>query len=183
MFETRGMPAATRTPLGPLLITCARLLDEVAQAQVNREAGDRIARPALMRLVPFLDRNGIRPSELARRADITKQAVGQTLKACEALGLVEFAADPADGRAQLVRLTAEGEAAFRYGRSVLVYLEGQLAGVVGAAAVHDVVAGLEAMLPVLQAWTVAPPSRRPAPPAALKARRLAGVAKVTSPRR
>src|SRR6188472_715671 len=110
VVETRRMPAAARPPLGPLLITCARLLDEVAQAQVNREAGDRIARPALMRLVPFLDRNGIRPSELARRADITKQAVGQTLKACESLGLVEFAADRADGRAQLVRLTSDGEA-------------------------------------------------------------------------
>ena len=61
-----------------------------------------------MRLVPFLDRNGIRPSELARHADITKQAVGQTVKGCEALGFVEFAADPADGRAQLVRLTSEG---------------------------------------------------------------------------
>ena len=152
------MPAPVRPALGPLLITCARLLDEIAQAQVNREAGERIARPALMRLVPFLTREGIRPTDLARHADITKQAVGQTLKACEAQGLVEFAADPTDGRAQLVRLTDDGEAAFRYGRSVLRYLEGELAAAVGATIVDDTVRGLDALLPVLQAWTAAPPS-------------------------
>lgn len=151
------MPARSTPALGPLLITCARLLDEVAQAQVNREAGERIARPALMRLVPFLTREGIRSTDLARRADISKQAVGQTLKACAAQGMVEFVADPTDGRASLVRLTADGEAAFRYGRSVLAFLEGQLTRTIGDTTMRGVATGLEAMLPVLQSWLDSPP--------------------------
>lgn len=151
------MPARSTPALGPLLMTCARLLDEVAQAQVNREAGERIARPALMRLVPFLTRDGIRSTELARRADISKQAVGQTLKACAAQGMVEFVADPTDGRASLVRLTADGEAAFRYGRSVLAFLEGQLTRTIGDTTMRGVATGLEAMLPVLQSWLDSPP--------------------------
>jgi DNA-binding MarR family transcriptional regulator len=176
------MRAPDRPALGPLLITCARLLDEVAQAQVNREAGERIARPALMRLVPFLTREGIRPTELARRADITKQAVGQTLKACEAQGLVEFAADPTDGRAQLVRLTDDGEAAFRYGRSVLRYLDGQLANALGADTLDETTRGLAAMLPVLQGWIDTPPTRRHAAPEALRVQRLARAVKAAAPR-
>jgi len=167
------MPTHGPAALGPLLITCARLLDEVGQAQVNREAGERIARPALMRLLPFLDRRGIRPTDLARRADITKQAVGQTLKASEDLGLVEYVADPTDGRAQLVRLTREGEAAYRYGNSVLAFLEQELARAVGRAAVREVTGGLQAMLPVLQAWSASTPPRRAVPTEALRVRRAA----------
>lgn len=154
------MPDSTRVPLGPLLMTCARLLDEVAQAQVNREAGQTIARPAVMRLLPFLDRDGIRPTDLAKRVDISKQAVGQTLKAFEGLGLVEFVADPTDGRAQLVRLTPDGETAYRYGNSVLAFLEAELVRAIGAARVKDVVAGLQALLPVLESWTSSAPTRQ-----------------------
>jgi DNA-binding MarR family transcriptional regulator len=173
-----------RPPLGPLLLTCARLLDEVAQARVNAEVGERVARPALMRLLPFLDRDGIRPSELARRADVTKQAVGQTLKASEDLGFVELTADPADGRAQLIRLTAQGEAAFRYGNSVLAFLEGELTRSVGQAAVRDAVDGLQAMLPVLQAWSSSAPPRRAVPRGALRIRRAQPrAARTTAPRR
>ena len=144
-----AVPAAG---FGPLLITCARLFDELAQAQVNREVGAPLARPALMRLVPHLDRHGIRPADLARRVDLTKQAVGQTLKACEAQGFVEFAPDPTDRRARLVRLTADGEAAYRYGTSVLAFLEDGVRERLGPAAVDQVARGLERLLPLLQDW-------------------------------
>jgi hypothetical protein len=62
------MPA-TPSPspgLGPVLFECARLLDEIAQAEVNREAGARVLTPALVRLLPHLSTEGIRPTELAR---------------------------------------------------------------------------------------------------------------------
>lgn len=168
--------AVATTGFGPLLITCARLLDEVAQAQVNREVGAAVARPALMRLVPHLDRHGIRPSELARRVDLTKQAVGQTLKACEAQGFVEFTADPDDGRAQLVRLTADGEAAYRYGTSVLAFLEDELGRAVGDHTLQHATDALARLLPLLQQWSTgqAPTRRAPREAAALARRARRG---------
>ena len=66
--------------------------------------------PALVRLLPHLSRHGIRPTELARRIEVSKQAVGQALADSASRRLVELVPDPSDGRARLVRLTASGAA-------------------------------------------------------------------------
>jgi DNA-binding MarR family transcriptional regulator len=157
-------PLDATPPLGPLLMACARQLDEIAQAQVNREVGMRLARPGLMRLVPYLDGNGIRPTELAKRADVSKQAVGQTLRACEELGVVRFDPDPEDRRAHLVRLTPLGLRAVRYGESVLAFLESELASRVGDATIRDLSRALLAVQHVLDEWgSGSAPSRTPDP--------------------
>lgn len=153
MPRSQSRPVRAPDSLGPQLILAARLLDELGQAQVNHEVGERIARPALMRLVPYLDVHGIRPTELAKRADVSKQSVGQTLRACEALGVVQFAPDPADGRAYLVRLTPYGESAVRYGQSVLAYLVSELTARLGEAVVADLATALAAVIPVLAQWS------------------------------
>ena len=108
MARTRDQAAAA---FGPVLFECARQLDEIAQCEVNRQAGRRVLTPALVRLLPHLSRDGIRPTELARRVDVSKQAVGQALADLAARRLVELVPDPADGRARLVRLTETGAAA------------------------------------------------------------------------
>lgn len=147
--------------LGPLLMACARRFDEIAQAQVNREVGLRLARPALMRLVPFLDEHGIRPTALAKRVDISKQAIGQTLRTCEELGLVRFDPDPADRRAHLVRLTPLGLRAVRYGESVLAFLEAELAARVGGATIAQLSRALLAVSGTLSEWSAGEaPSRQ-----------------------
>jgi DNA-binding MarR family transcriptional regulator len=146
-------PTSPAAGLGPLLFDCARLLDEVAQAQVNREAGRRLLTPALVRLLPHFSREGIRPTELARRVDVTKQAVGQALRELQRLGFVEMVADPVDGRARLVRLTASGEGAYGHGHDVLAFYERELAARIGERQVRAVREGLRQMLPVLQHWT------------------------------
>jgi DNA-binding MarR family transcriptional regulator len=53
---------------------------------------------------------GQRPSVIAERAGISKQAVNQVLRDLERLGYVELRADPRDSRARLVELTARGDA-------------------------------------------------------------------------
>ena len=164
-------PPANRPPstsgLGPLLFECARLLDEVAQAAVNREAGRRLLTPALVRLLPHLSRAGIRPTELARRVDVSKQAVGQALRELERLKFVELVTDPADGRARLVRLTVAGAAAYAHGHDVLAFYEAALAERLGARQVTAVREGLSRMLPVLESWVAAgaPTRDRPTRPA------------------
>lgn len=137
--------------LGHLLFTAARLLDERAQARVNAAAGERLARPAIMRLLPFIDHAGIRPTELARRVDISKQAVGQALAELERRGFVEYVDDPADGRARLVRLSRSGAAASQRGLKVLAALEHELAAHVGAKRMRDLASTLQRIVAVLDA--------------------------------
>jgi DNA-binding MarR family transcriptional regulator len=55
-----------------------------------------------------LDRNGTRLTELADRADMTHQSMGELIDTLEQRGYVERRPDPADGRARLVCLTSKG---------------------------------------------------------------------------
>jgi DNA-binding MarR family transcriptional regulator len=52
-------------------------------------------------------------SDLARSEQITPQAMGETLAALEARGLVERRPDPGDGRRVAVSVTGSGRAALR----------------------------------------------------------------------
>jgi DNA-binding MarR family transcriptional regulator len=55
-----------------------------------------------------LDVEGTRLTELARRASMSKQAMGELVDQCAELGLVERMADPKDGRARIIRFTPDG---------------------------------------------------------------------------
>jgi DNA-binding MarR family transcriptional regulator len=145
------LAADQQASFGHTLLECARRFDQRGQARVNAELGEPIARPAVMRLVPHMPPEGIRPTELARRADISKQAVGQTLAFLESRGLVEYARDPADGRARIVRMTAAGVAASRLGLAALAQVQAEVEDRVGAAVVAQTFAGLRAILAVLEA--------------------------------
>ncbi|MHB0962034.1 MAG: MarR family winged helix-turn-helix transcriptional regulator [Gemmatimonadaceae bacterium] len=139
---------------GQLLLTTARLLDERAQARLNA-AGEHLARPALMRLLPFLDHTGVRPTDLARRVDVSKQAVGQTLAELERRGFVEYIEDPTDGRARLVRLSRVGAAAVKRGSWVFAALEAELRSSVGARRLGAATEALRAIRHVLEAEAAA----------------------------
>ena len=143
---------AQRENLGHALFTVARLLDEIAQRELNAAAGEVIARPALMRLLPFLDFEGVRPSDLARRVDVSKQAIHQALAELESRGLVEFTDDPHDGRARLVRLTRQGGHAYKHGLSVLDRLTDLLKVEVGSPTLAELQSALLIMWPVLERW-------------------------------
>lgn len=60
------------------------------------------------RLLPYIDLEGTRSTELARRLGITKQAVAKAITELEEDGLLERVADEADGRAYLVKFTEAG---------------------------------------------------------------------------
>jgi DNA-binding MarR family transcriptional regulator len=65
----------------------------------------RIAHVSLTR---NLDVEGTRLTELARRASMSKQAMGELVDQCVELGLVDRVADPSDGRARIITFTAAG---------------------------------------------------------------------------
>jgi len=60
--------------------------------------------------MPLLDATGARPSTLAQRAGITKQAISQLVRELETRGYVEQVPDSTDTRAKIVRLTKRGVA-------------------------------------------------------------------------
>jgi DNA-binding MarR family transcriptional regulator len=87
--------------------------------------------------------------ELARKLEISKQAVSQTLAEMAEAGVVELTPDPTDGRAKLARLTAFGAASIAQGLSVLEALQRELSDEIGEAnmrALHDALVALEAAL-------------------------------------
>lgn len=126
-----ALPDDSALPL--VLLAVAREWDAAAQALVNAALGERVARPALMRLLPALTEGPIRVTALAERADVTKQAVAQALRACEQHGWVAYAPDPTDGRAVLVSLTTAGHEAVALGRDALRQVQRDIEDRVGAA--------------------------------------------------
>lgn len=60
------------------------------------------------RLLPYIDLEGTRSTELAKRLGISKQAVGRVVRELEEAGLLARALDEADGRAFLVTFTESG---------------------------------------------------------------------------
>lgn len=120
------LEAVKRASVGQLLLKSARLLDERALDRVNL-ANPRIRlRRAHTALMPHIDREGTRLTELASRLGVTKQAVGQLVGDLESLEVLERVDDPSDGRAKLVRFTDKGLRAIHHGISVLRGLENQL---------------------------------------------------------
>ncbi|MFN8062219.1 MAG: MarR family transcriptional regulator [Vicinamibacterales bacterium] len=133
-----------------LLFACARLTDDLAQGRVNRAAGRRLLRPSYTRLLPFLTTDGIRVVDLARRVDVSKQAVSKALSELEAEGFVAVTADPDDGRAKRVRLTPVGVEATRHGISVLAGIDAELAVRLGRRRVRELQSALTDVLAHVQ---------------------------------
>jgi DNA-binding MarR family transcriptional regulator len=94
-----------------------RLLD-VAFAEFDAELSRRLAatdyadiRPTHGCVFGYVDPDGSRLTDLADRANMTKQAVGEVTTDLQQLGYVERVPDPSDGRAKIIRLTARGHQA------------------------------------------------------------------------
>jgi DNA-binding MarR family transcriptional regulator len=81
-----------------------------AAERANSGRGTGLARSHSL-VFAHLDADGTRPAEIARRAGISRQAVGQTVAQMKELGLVKLAADPTNRRARLVQPTAKGRKA------------------------------------------------------------------------
>jgi DNA-binding MarR family transcriptional regulator len=81
----------------------------------------------------FLDDAGTRVSDLAERAQMTKQSMAQLVAHLEAHGYVERVPDPADGRAKLVRATDRGRAVFAVARELVAEVDARLQARLGKA--------------------------------------------------
>jgi DNA-binding MarR family transcriptional regulator len=106
----QGGPNATRENLGFLLAKAAQRWNELL-AERFAGAGFGEVRPSYgSLLVPLFEEDGLRMSELASRARLSKQTMTTMVRLLERDGLVRRTPDPGDGRATRVSLTARGNA-------------------------------------------------------------------------
>ena len=72
----------------------------------------------------FIDtEHGSRLTDMAERAGLTKQAVGEAVGELEQLGYVERVPDPTDRRAKIIKLTPRGLEACLAGRRIFAQIE------------------------------------------------------------
>lgn len=93
--------------LGRLLGFASGVFNHRVIEEVRRRGHPDVRQPHSA-LTRSMDLDGTRITTLARRAGVTKQAMGKLVRAMADLGYVAIAADPADGRAKLVRYTRRG---------------------------------------------------------------------------
>lgn len=89
-----------------------------------------------------LDLDGTRAVELARRASMTKQSIGELVAQLEALGIVKREQDPTDGRAKVVLFTAKGRDWLEHFHAALEQTEKEMESELGTTLYKGVKRGL-----------------------------------------
>jgi DNA-binding MarR family transcriptional regulator len=105
--------------------------------------------------------DGQRPSTLAARAGLTRQAINHLLTHLERTGYLERYDDPAGGRGRLVRLTERGRQLYARIETVAAQAEAEWAQTIGGTRLAE----LRATLADLLAAASDAPGRRPGSPA------------------
>jgi DNA-binding MarR family transcriptional regulator len=113
-----------------LLRDAHRTVDSEVLAAAAR-AGFEI-QPGHAIVLRHLGEDGARPSEMAAKAQVTRQAITKALDDLERLGLVRRQPDPSDGRGVTVHYTSRGLAALQIARTRMNELEREFASQVGA---------------------------------------------------
>jgi Transcriptional regulators len=130
------MTAPPNTPLHE--VPLAGLLDIASEAMLAEFRRDLVAagygdvRPTHGCVFRFVREEGMRLTELASLAGITKQSAGELVDDLFDLGYVERMPDPADRRAKLIRLTKRGKEAQGIGFGLFAELEKRWAERYGA---------------------------------------------------
>ena len=97
-----GVDDQRRSDTGVLLAFCSRAFND-RTAQKIQAAGHGTVRVSHLAVMRNMDEGGTRITELARRAGMTKQAMGQLVREFQELGYIVLRPDPTDRRAKLVR--------------------------------------------------------------------------------
>ena len=129
-FDARVLAHMANHPGVPL-----GLANLAARAQVGA---------AHIHVTRHLPREGARLTELARRAGMTKQAMGTLVTQCEAWGMVQRITDPSDGRARRVKFTSIGLAWLNAYEEALAEVEREMRSAIGSDVCTVIALGLEA---------------------------------------
>jgi DNA-binding MarR family transcriptional regulator len=109
------------------------------------EAGYTDIRPGHGCVFGYIEADGSRLTDLAERAGMTKQSVGEAASDLEKRGYLERVPDPDDGRAKIIRLTERGREAQSIGRGLIADIEADWAERFGADRIAALRDALEAV--------------------------------------
>ena len=153
------MPDQTQTHRETVLIGLFSIAFDAIQGEVYdrvHAAGYTDLRPTHGCVFGTITPEGARLTELAERAEMTKQAVGEVVSELEKMGYVERVPDPADGRAKIIRLTDRGVTAWELGHRAFDEIQKRWEQQYGTERVRDMVALLREMSVDLRPHLAAP---------------------------
>ncbi len=106
--KLQALQTSRRYGIGRLLLLARRDFLSRLASKMHISGGGDLAMQARGRMLPYIDVQGTRSVDLARRMDVSKQAVARMVSELEEEGLLMREADGADGRASLVKFTDAG---------------------------------------------------------------------------
>ena len=116
--------------VGLLLFLPYRAMEARVFADLAGAGFDDIT-PAQARVFQRIAPDGSRLTDLAAQAGITKQSAGFLVDQLERAGYVERVADPADGRARLVRIAERGARSVEASRDIVAQVEAEWTAYLG----------------------------------------------------
>ena len=129
-FDARVLALMAHSAEAPLALSHLAARDQVGAAIVH--------------ITRHLERGGSRLTELADRAGMSKQAMGDLVDQCAAWGLVRREPDPRDARAKRIVFTPAGLDWLQAFRQAVQQAEAEFREQVGASVATVVALGLEA---------------------------------------
>jgi DNA-binding MarR family transcriptional regulator len=130
------MATEPRTPLGVLLSAAERALAAELEEGL-RSAGYHDLRAAHAQVFAAIDARGSRLTDLAGRAGMTKQAMGELVRYLEQHDYLNVEPDSRDRRAKLIRPTARGWSAHQASIALLVDSDRRLSERLGDEGLRD----------------------------------------------
>jgi DNA-binding MarR family transcriptional regulator len=138
--------ARRRTNLGRLLFRGYRAINVGLLEELRAKGHGRLRLGHVVVLSNLDFSGGTRLVAIAERAGVTKQAVGPVARELESMGYVSTAADPSDGRAKLVSLTAAGRQVIEHAQPIIDRIEDEVRHNLGPAGFETLVSLLNNLL-------------------------------------
>jgi DNA-binding MarR family transcriptional regulator len=155
MRRDRGRLSATRTDealeksrdsnIRRLLVAATRAVNRHITAELQRRGYEK-TRPGHAALLANLDLDGNSVTEIAERAQISKQAMARLAVELEGMGLITRRPSASDGRMLMLRFTRLGKTLVRASVIIVNDVERELEGSIGARSLDTLKRGLAAIV-------------------------------------
>lgn len=147
-----SLPLPHRKPMIGVVARAHRELRADMLREAHRRGHTHIT-PAHNDVFATLPLEGARASDMAARAGITRQSMGEIVRELVDLGLLEMRPDPTDGRAKIVTFSPRGLEFTRQGMQHIIDLEQRFADELGAEDYETARRVLEAIVGLLHEST------------------------------